>query len=324
MILIDIFALSLLGDFIIRTVTEVTPNKMVKHIFPIVNFCLIISSFCVFPIIRLRASLLAKKNKEDTGIMLGKRKILEMISESTLNHFFDANNQKILASLITFKERSAREIMVPRVDIFALNAKDNLKSVQKLFLAENYSRIPVYKDNLDNIIGILMYKDVLNLILKRDKEILDMPVENFVKPVLYSPENKKIPQLFQELKSKQIHMAIIVNEYGGTEGIVTIEDILEELVGEIEDEYDIDEELQYKKIADGSYVLDAKMTILDIEEKIGIKIPSGAEYETVGGYIFYMAGTIPQKGWALHHDDFEMEVIASKERAVEKIRIKPM
>ena len=321
--LIILFSSFLLFEFIIRIITEILPTHIIIYAYPIVNFYLTSLHYLFLPFVQLKSYLHMKIKKTSYDTMLEKKKILEMINESTLNHFFDTNNQKILASLITFKEKVAREIMIPRVDIFALNTTDTLKSVQKLFLAENYSRIPVYKKNLDNIIGILMYKDVLNLVLKKDQDILDMPIENFVKPVLYAPENKKIPQLFQELKSKQIHMAIIVNEYGGTEGIVTIEDILEELVGEIDDEYDTEEELQFKKNADGSYILDAKMSILDIEEKIGIKIPSNPEYETIGGYVFYMAGTIPLKGWALHHDEFEMEVVESKDRVIEKIRIKP-
>jgi putative hemolysin len=318
------FTISLFADFVICACAEIFPDRLIPYAFPLVNFYLTIFSFLFFPLTKIKFYLLSKIKKRDIGNILVKRKILEMINESTLNHFFDTHNRKILASLITFKEKSAREIMVPKIDIFALSVKDTIKSVQQLFLSENYSRIPVYKGNLDNIVGILMYKDVLNLVLKQDMEILNMPVENFIKPVLYSPESKRIPELFQELKSKQTHMAIIVNEYGGTEGIVTIEDILEELVGEIEDEYDIDEKEQYKKAADGSYVLDAKMSILDIEDKIGIKIPSSPEYETIGGYVFYMAGTIPTKGWSLHHDDFEMEVIASRERSIEKVRIKPM
>ena len=118
-------------------------------------------------------------------------------------------------------------------------------------------------------------------------------------------------------------MAIIVDEYGGTEGIVTIEDILEELVGEIEDEYDIGEDAEYSEIPGGGWVVDAKMSILDIEQQIGIQIPPNHEYETVGGYVFHCAGTIPAKGWRLSHDDFDLEVLSSDERSLKKIKIIP-
>ena len=119
-------------------------------------------------------------------------------------------------------------------------------------------------------------------------------------------------------------MAIIVDEYGGTEGVVTIEDILEELVGEIEDEYDIGEEREYLEVpGDGGWIVDAKMTLFDIEEQLGIKIPANPEYETIGGYIFHCAGTIPPKGWRLSHDNFDLEITSSNERSIKKIKITP-
>ncbi|MFA6501683.1 MAG: transporter associated domain-containing protein, partial [Parachlamydiales bacterium] len=155
------------------------------------------------------------------------------------------------------------------------------------------------------------------------KELLNKPIENFVKPIIYAPENKKISKLFLEFKNKKTHLAIIVNEYGGTEGIVTIEDILEEMVGEIKDEYDIEEEKQYWQLPTGSFVIDAKMNIIDLEDQLKIKIPHSPEYETIGGYIFHIAGTIPSKGWKIHLEDFDIEVLISNERCIEKIRITP-
>ena len=156
-----------------------------------------------------------------------------------------------------------------------------------------------------------------------DRATLDTPIEKIAKPILYTPETKKISSLLQEFRSKQIHLAIVVDEYGGTEGIVTIEDILEELVGEIADEYDIAEEVLFTPLPDGGWIVDAKMSIIDIEEELGVKIPQGPEYDTIGGYIFHRAGAIPLKGWRIHHDEFDLEVLSSSERSIEKIRITP-
>jgi CBS domain containing-hemolysin-like protein len=139
--------------------------------------------------------------------------------------------------------------------------------------------------------------------------------------VLYTPETKKISQLLQEFRSKQIHLAIVVDEYGGTEGIVTIEDILEELVGEIADEYDINEEVMYSAMPSGGWIVDAKMSILDIDEELGIKIPHSPEYDTIGGYIFHRAGSIPSKGWKIHQDEFGLEILSSNDRSIGKIKI---
>ena len=129
--------------------------------------------------------------------------------------------------------------------------------------------------------------------------------------------------LLQEFRKKQVHMAIVVDEYGGTEGIVTIEDILEQIVGEIADEYDEDEEMFFAQ-NDGSWIVDARMNILDAEEQLGILVPQDGDYDTIGGYIYHRAGTIPSKGFVIKHDDFELEVLRSSERCVEKVRITPI
>ncbi|MEM8628468.1 MAG: hemolysin family protein [Chlamydiota bacterium] len=234
---------------------------------------------------------------------------------------FEANDQKWILAFFTFKKRIAKEIMIPRIDITAIDESTSLQEAAELFLEERYSRIPVYAQNLDEVTGVLLYKDLFHLYIT--KKNLNQPVKSLVKPVIYAPESKKISSLLQEFRSKQLHFAVIVNEYGGTEGIVTIEDILEELVGEIEDEYDAPEKAIFWKLPNGSWVVDAKMSTIDVAGKIGIEIPQSSEYETLGGYIFDRAGTIPLKGWSLHHDTFSLEVLESSERAVEKIRITP-
>jgi CBS domain containing-hemolysin-like protein len=129
--------------------------------------------------------------------------------------------------------------------------------------------------------------------------------------------------LLQEFRKKQVHLAIVVDEYGSTEGIVTIEDILEEIVGEIEDEYD-EEEALFISQPDGSWIVDARMSLLDVEEQLGIVIPQEGDYDTVGGYIFHQAGSIPSKGFVIKHDDFTLEILRSTDRFVEKVKLKPI
>jgi len=138
--------------------------------------------------------------------------------------------------------------------------------------------------------------------------------------VLYTPETKKISMLLQEFRKKQMHLAVVVDEYGGTAGVVTIEDILEEIVGEIADEYDEDTEL-FSRLTTGTWLLDARMSIIDIEEELDIKIPQDADYDTIGGYIYHRTGTIPSRGFVIDHDDFKIEVMKSNERGVEKVKM---
>jgi len=255
-------------------------------------------------------------------------KILEIIHESDLSSHLDQQEQKLIASIASFKLRIVREVMVPRIDVFSLSADTTISEAAQSFVKEGYSRIPVYRDSVDHIIGVLLYKDVLNIYALSSMQAptalkLSSPIEALVKPVLYTPETKKISHLLQEFRSKQIHLAIVVDEYGGTEGIVTIEDILEELVGEIADEYDIHEEMLYSVLPGGGWIVDARMGIIDIEKELGVKIPISPEYDTVGGYIFHRAGAIPSKGWRIHHDEFDLEVLSSDERSIEKIKISP-
>ena len=253
-------------------------------------------------------------------------KILEWLRESEVESLLEKNEKKLIYAVISFKDRIAREVMVPRIRVFSLSSDTSIAKAAKSFLEEGYSRIPVYEENVDTIIGVILYKDVLNYLVKH-QDSLDLlekkTIKCLLKPVLYTPETKKISVLLQEFRSKKIHLAIVVDEYGGTEGIVTIEDILEELVGEIEDEYDTQTTEMISELETGEWVIEAKMSIIDLEEEIGIQIPLSPEYDTVGGFVFHKAGAIPSIGWKVHLDQFDLEVLSSDERSVNKIKITP-
>jgi putative hemolysin len=314
-------ALSLFLDFLFRLFATLWSKQLFKLAAPIASFYLII----LFPLVGLLMQLtrgILKKVSFAEEPLTDKAKLREMIRESELQHHLDLNDQKLISSFIHFKERVTKEIMVPRVNIFSLEADTSIQDAVRLFASEGYSRIPIFRDSLDQIVGVVLYKDLLKYYAHSELD-LNAPLESLAKPVLYAPENKKIALLLQEFRNKQIHMAIIVDEYGGTEGIVTIEDILEELVGEIEDESDIGANQQFWALPTGGWVVDAQMSIFDIEERLGIQIPHGLEYETIGGYVFHCAGTIPTKGWRVLHDQFELEVLSSNERSIKKIKIIP-
>lgn len=302
------------------------PQKSIKYFSSTVSsFMLLFSpiSMILFKIFSFFPRIYADPSHEPQHD--AKQELLEMIEEFNLNTELDPHDKKLMESVMEFKYRIAREIMVPRVDIFCLPSDTTIEEAAKLLYEEGYSRIPVYKDTLDNIIGVLMYKDVLAKYMeheqKKESAILKSPISTLVKNVLYTPETKKISHLLQEFRKKQVHLAIIVDEYGGTEGIVTIEDILEQIVGEIADEYDETEAL-FLLLPDGSWLIDARMSILDIEEQIGIAVPFDGDYDTIGGYIFHETGMIPKKGYLITQPDFEIEVIRSNDRRVEKLRIK--
>ncbi len=250
---------------------------------------------------------------------------MAIVEEANTSPYLDTNDRKLIGQVIRFRDRIAREIMIPRGDIFTLPATMSISKAAKHLEEEGYSRIPVYRDSVDEIIGVIMYKDILQKYLEYETsggstEILEAPIETIVKPALYTPETKKISLLLQEFRRKQNHLAIVVDEYGGTEGLITIEDILEEIVGEIEDEYDVDESL-FLSLPEGGWLVDGRMSILDVEEQLNIKIPQEGDYDTIGGFIFHRTKMIPPKGFLLEEGNFSAKVIRSNDRRIEKIRL---
>lgn len=317
----SIIALSLLLDFFTRLLASLWSRHLLKFTAPLSSFYLTLFFPLIGLLLHLTRGLLRRMPIEEEEFPDTKQ-LREMIRESELEQHLAPGDQKLISSFVAFKERVAKEIMVPRVDIYSLAADTTIREATRLFAQEGYSRIPIYRETLDQIIGVVLYKDLLKSYAAPGQN-LDASLETLAKPVLYAPENKKIAQLLQEFRNKQIHMAIIVDEYGGTEGIVTIEDILEELVGEIEDEYDIGQEHPFWKLPTGEWVVDAKMTILDIEEQLGVHIPPNPDYETIGGFVYHCAGSIPSKGWRLSRDEFDLEVLSSSERSIKKIKLSP-
>jgi putative hemolysin len=256
-----------------------------------------------------------------------KEKLLELIEHSGNGSMLNEHDKKLLLAVLNFRDRIVREIMVPRVSLFCISHDCTIREAALLLEREGYSRVPVYKNTQDQIVGILMYKDVLSKYKEyetraNDPKILDMSVETIMKSALYTPETKKLSLLLQEFRKRQVHIAVVVDEYGGTAGVVTIEDILEEIVGEIADEYDEEQSL-YQRGPAGSWIVDGRMNLLDLGEELGIKIPQKGDYDTVAGYVFYQLGTIPKKGVVLHHDTFQLEILSSGDRFVEKVKITP-
>ncbi len=325
-ILVSVLLLSFVIELVMIFAALIYPIRYIRIFSGVISCFLIV--LAPLSALFLKISEFFSRNKEEHSLsaLQMKNKILEILHESEISAELDQHEQKLILSMAVFKERMAREIMVPRIDILSLPSDTTIQTAAEKFISEGYSRIPVYRDTLDQIIGVVLYKDILSIYGSSTtydelQKNLKNPIETIMKPVLYTPETKKISHLLQEFRNKQIHLAIVVDEYGSTEGIVTIEDILEELVGEIADEHDIGEATLYSSLPSGGYVVDAKMSIIDIEKELEIFIPRHPDYDTIGGYVFHCAGAIPKKGWKLHHDDFDLEILNSNDRSIKKIRI---
>jgi CBS domain containing-hemolysin-like protein len=318
------------GDYLPRVLGTRQPERALSWSAPVASLLMAV----VFPLTYLFLSVLHIFGRtiyfdhlQEPSVQ-AKQELIEIIQETDLHDSLTSQDKKLIASVLGFRKHIAREVMVPRVEVFGLAAEVSIREAAASLQAEGYSRVPVYRSNMDNIVGVLMYKDVLQKFMEYEQagnhaKILSASVESIMKAPLYTPETKRISNLLQEFRKKQVHMAIVVDEYGGTEGIVTIEDILERIVGEIADEYD-DEEGVFFTQTEGGWIVDARMSILDAAEQLGVKIPQEGDYDTIGGYLFHCAGSIPARGFMVHCDEFEMVVLRSTDRYVERVRIKPL
>jgi CBS domain containing-hemolysin-like protein len=228
------------------------------------------------------------------------------------------DEERLLRSIVRFADTLVREVMTPRPDLAAIPAEATLAELRAQFREQGYSRVPVFMSNLDNILGIVYMKDLLLLPAgpASDGEL----VTAHMRPAFYAPETKKVPELLREFQRKQIQAAIVVDEYGGTAGLVTIEDMLEEIVGEIRDEYDVESEPIVEE-GDGVFVFSAKVDIDTAAERLGLDIERDG-FETVGGFIVTHLGRVPAAGERLDIGDVEVEVLEAERRRVHKVRVR--
>jgi CBS domain containing-hemolysin-like protein len=203
----------------------------------------------------------------------------------------EEEESEMIHSIIEMGDTVAREIMVPRIDMLCIQAKASLGDMLDLAVLHGLSRIPVYEDTIDNIIGIAYIKDILPL-LKENR--LQDPVRGIIRPALFVPGTKKVDELLGEMRKAKISMAVIVDEYGGTDGLLTTEDIIEEIVGDIEDEHDR-EGPPVREQEDGSYLVDARMNIEDLNEQLDLSLPAD-EYDSIGGLVYGFLGRVPARG----------------------------
>jgi putative hemolysin len=223
--------------------------------------------------------------------------------------------RELLQSIVDFTETVVREVMTPRPDIVAITADSRISELRDLFREQQYSRIPVYRENLDNIVGIVFVKDLVALPPGAEPLLTTL-----MRPAYFVPASKLAAELLKELQRKQAHMAIVVDEYGGTAGLVTVEDLLEEIVGEIRDEYDVESETVVDE-GNGRFVFSGKVSVDEVAERLDVKIAREG-FETVGGYLLSHLGRMPYLGEVFEVDDLVAEVLEVDRRRITKVRLR--
>lgn len=223
--------------------------------------------------------------------------------------------QTMMRGIVELDELTVREVMIPRIDVDFLNCEVTLDEFYKTIKENGYSRYPVYEDNYDNVIGVLYAKDLLN------KGIRDnFNVKKLMRKPYFVPESKHLDDLLQDFKKRKVHIAIAVDEYGGVAGIVCLEDILEVIVGEIQDEFDDDEEEDIRKIEDNKYLVDARCSIEDFNEELNLHL-NEEDFETIGGFVFELFGRIPLNGESVVFEDLSFKVANIEGHKINSIEI---
>ena len=242
-----------------------------------------------------------------------------IVTEGAKQGVLTKTEQELLASIFEFTMTTAKEVMVPRTETVALDIDLPREQLIRKVIEEGYSRMPVFKDSLDNVLGIIYSKDLITLMEHRDLIILQDIMHN----AYFVPGSVKISELMRELQQRKLHMAIVVDECGGTQGLITMEDILEEIVSEIHDEYDeVLKEVEHS--TDGSALVDARISIADFNEKFKAEIPEDTEYETLNGFLYKQSGKVMNQNDELAFRNLHFRVIKTSQRRIRQVRVKKL
>ena len=258
------------------------------------------------------------------------RRGMPIVTEEEIKTLVDAGEEggvieeeekEMIYSIFEYTDTVAREVMVPRMDVLAIDVGTPLLEALDAVINHNHSRVPVYQGSIDNIVGILYAKDLLKVLHEKGRaDANEVRVADIRRPAAFTPESKKVSELFAEMQKRRIHMAIVIDEYGGTAGIVTIEDILEEIVGEIQDEYDQAEELEIQQAGENEWLINARANLGDINNALHVHFPVD-EADTLGGFIYMQLGKVPLPGDEVQHENVHLKVINVAGRRIGKVKV---
>ena len=324
-LLIQIVALTafilVIGEITPKLFASKTPVKFSK----MVALPLYWTSIVIYPVAKILTDsikfLVSKIKVDSSKTTLRTSEIAELADIGMEHGSIEEDEHELIHGLVDFKSISTREVMTPRVDIKSISVESTFEEVIQIITESGNSRIPIYKDSLDNIVGILYAKDVLNYLVigKIEK---NFSLKETLREAMFVPETKLISELLKEFQEKNMHLGIVVDEYGGTAGLISLEDILEEIVGEIQDEYDNEDE-EIIKVNDDKYILLGKVDIDEVNELLDDNFKNeDDDYDTVGGFIFQQAGKIPEKGYNFDFNGYNFNVIEIDSNRVSKVIVK--
>jgi gliding motility-associated protein GldE len=321
-ILIDVVVVT----FVILIFTEIVPKvaavKNAKKVAINFSFPLTIFYYLFLPIVSIFHSftqwLTHIFRVHKSKLLLSEEELRSLVDVGEEQGTLEQDEKEMIHSIFEFGETTVKEIMVPRIDMVCISTESEVDLLLNLIKKHMHSRIPIYKEKVDNIIGIIYAKDLLSYGDKRKNTMLNL--EDLARPAYFVPEQKKIDELLREFQTEKIHMAIVVDEYGGTAGLVTLEDIIEEIVGEIQDEHDYEQPL-YNKISDNEFVVDGGMDLEEINEELKIDLPTEEGVETVAGFLYGLFGSVPKEKQKITYNGYEFIIEKVIRRRIKQVRL---
>ena len=274
--------------------------------------------YCLIFISRFVGRILGV-NMTSPQLMITEEDIISFVNVGNAEGIIEEDEKEMIHSIVTLGETSAKEVMTPRTSMLAFEAAKTINEVWDEIIDNGFSRIPIYEETIDNIIGILYVKDLMEHIKNNE---LDLPIKQFVRAAYFVPETKSIIEILKEFRGLKVHIAIVLDEYGGVVGLVTIEDLIEEIVGEIRDEYDDEDESFFKKVADNEYEVDAMTDIETINKELELDLPISEDYESLGGLIVTTTGKICEVGDEVQIDNIYLKVLEVDKMRVSKVFIR--
>ncbi len=309
----------LFGEITPKYLASVYPEKMCFFFYPIMQFFY----WLLFPLSKIfdfYKAILAKIFKLKKDETVTDEEILSLVEEAEESGALREDESELVRSALEFDDLKVEDILVPRVDVYAVGDDWTMEEIREVFQKTGYSRLPVYKDTIDNVLGLVHERDFFAGYLKGEKEI-----GHLVQEIVFTTEHTRVSALLKQLQKQKIHMAAVNDEYGGLVGIVTLEDILEELVGEIWDEHD-EEDVRFGQIAEGEYWVDGKCTLDEFYELFeGVENPDEAcESNTVGGWLTEKHGGIPPVGEVFEISRLEIKIVKATKQKILRLRVKEL
>ena len=306
------------GEITPKTIAANSPEKIAVIVSKPISIIMKITKPIVWVFNLLTGIIFKIMGIENDGVkpFITEEELKAMVNVSHEEGVLEIEEREIINNVFQFGDMQAKEAMIQRLDMVAVNIEDSYDEIIELFKSEKLSRLPVYQESIDDIVGILNIKDIIFL---SDEEIQNFNIKNYVREAFFTYEFKKITQLLEEMKKEKSQMAIVVDEYGGTAGLLTIEDLVEVIVGDIDDEYDEEEE-EIVKVSDNEYLVEGSTKISDVNEQIGINFESD-EFDSIGGFIIGYLKRIPEENELIEVGNVKFSVESIDKNRINKIRI---